>query len=349
MADGHLHLVNDVVNGDKNAIKFMKKGIIILLCDFIVSIMVLILATALGRMEELVTEMKNDVNRLPAELVKLPCVTKQLNLSAYNILSKLAHQKVPGNSKTELHKTTVPTTAVVKLSTASTTANTTTTSATKIVTHSSSSNTSSSHNKSNTSVIQQTLNKYISANKVNKLSSTQQPTTTVHSYALQTAGGSLLLYNTGGSQSTGGTQYVVGSNTGSAQQFALAPSTGGSSSSTRHTQYIQGTDGNLYAITTRPSQGQNIVLSTSQGVIYWPVQQSSTTQATAIITQQSQQQYATTATMPGSAVIAKENSKGKLVPTAITVATPITSTATTKTTVVPSTSTATQVSVITID
>ena len=308
----------------------------------------LILTTALARMEELVTEMKNDVNRLPAELIKLPCVTKQLNLSAYNILSKLAHQKVPSNSKTELHKTSVPTTAIVKLSTASTTANTTTTtSATKTVTHSSSSNTSSSH-KSNTSVIQQTLNKYISANKVTKLS-TAQPSTTVHSYALQTAGGSLLLYNTGGSQNTAGTQYIVGSNTGSTQQFALAPSTGGSSSSTRHTQYIQGTDGNLYAITTRPSQGQNIVLSTSQGVIYWPVQQSSTTQATAIITQQSQQQYASTAAMPGSAVIAKENSKGKLVPTAITVATPITSTATTKTTVVPSTSTATQVSVITID
>ena len=345
MADGHLHLVNDVVNGDKNAIKFMKKGIIVLsVC--IVRIMMLKPATALGRMEELVTEMKNDVNRLPAELVKLPCVTKQLNLSAYNILSKLAHQKVP---KSEPHKTSVPTTAIVKLSTSSTTANTATTTmatATKTVTHSSS-NTSSSH-KSNTSVIQQTLNKYMSANKVTKLSS-GQPSTTVHSYALQTAGGSLLLYNAGGSQNTP-TQYIVSGNTGgNTQQFALAPSSGSSSSSSRHTQYIQGTDGNLYAITTRPSQGQNIVLSTSQGVIYWPVQQSSTTQATAIITQQSQQQYASTATMPGSAVIAKENSKGKLVPTAITVATPVTSTATTKTVVVPSTSTATQVSVITID
>ena len=300
---------------------------------------------ALGRMEELVTEMKNDVNKLPAELIKLPCVTKQLNLSAYNILSKLANQKTPSNSKTEQHKTTAATTTttIVKLSTTtSTTANTTATTTT--TTGSSSSLTSSTH-KSNTSVIQQTLNKYITSTKTTKSSSNA-----VHSYALQTAGGSLLLYNAGGTQNTA-TQYIVGGNTGgSTQQFALAPSTGGSSGSSRHTQYIQGTDGNLYAITTRPSQGQNIVLSTSQGVLYWPVQQGTTTQtATAIIPQQSQQQYATTATMPGSAVIAKENSKGKLVPTAITVATPITSNAPTKTVVVPSTSTATQVSVITID
>lgn len=295
-------------------------------------------------MEELVTEMKNDVNKLPAELVKLPCVTKQLNLSAYNILSKLANQKAPSNSKPEQHKTSTPTTAIVKLSTANSTTNVTTTSTTLSVTQSSS-NTSS--HKSNTSVIQQTLNKYIASSKTSKASNSQ-PSTTVHSYALQTAGGSLLLYNAGGTQNTA-TQYIVGGNTASTQQFALAPSTGGSSGSSRHTQYIQGTDGNLYAITTRPSQGQNIVLSTSQGVIYWPVQQSTTTQATAIIPQQSQQQYATTATMPGSAVIAKENSKGKLVPTAITVATPVTSTAATKNVVVPSTSTATQVSVITID
>lgn len=299
---------------------------------------------ALGRMEELVTEMKNDVNKLPAELVKLPCVTKQLNLSAYNILSKLANQKTPSNSKTEQHKTTTATTTtIVKLSTTTST----TTANTSASTTSTSSNVTSSitsTHKSNTSVIQQTLNKYISSTKTTKSSSS-----TVHSYALQTAGGSLLLYNASGTQNTP-TQYIVGGNTGSTQQFALAPSTGGSSGSARHTQYIQGTDGNLYAITTRPSQGQNIVLSTSQGVLYWPVQQGTTTQAaTAIIPQQSQQQYATTATMPGSAVIAKENSKGKLVPTAITVATPVTSNAATKTVVVPSTSTATQVSVITID
>ena len=325
----------------------MKKGMVVY--NVITAIMKLNLA-ALGRMEELVTEMKNDVNKLPAELVKLPCVTKQLNLSAYNILSKLANQKTPSNSKTEQHKTTTATTTtIVKLSTTtSNTANTTTTTTTATT----SSNITSSNtliHKSNTSVIQQTLNKYITSTKAAKSSS--QSSSAVHSYALQAAGGSLLLYNAGGTQNTP-TQYIVGTggNAGSTQQFALAPSTGGSSGSSRHTQYIQGTDGNLYAITTRPSQGQNIVLSTSQGVLYWPVQQGTTTQAaTTIIPQQSQQQYATTATMPGSAVIAKENSKGKLVPTAITVATPVTSNATTKTVVVPSTSTATQVSVITID
>lgn len=302
--------------------------------------------SALGRMEELVTEMKNDVNKLPAELVKLPCVTKQLNLSAYNILSKLANQKSSSNSKSEHYKTLTSTTAIVKVSTTSSSTSHTTTSTNA----NSSSNSSSSHKSSNTSVIQQTLNKYISSTKSNK-SSNAQPSTTVHSYALQTAGGSLLLYNAGGTQNAA-TQYIVSGNAGSTQQFALAPSTGGSSSSGRATQYLQAADGSLYAITTRPSQGQNIVLPTSQGgVIYWPIQQgttTTTTQATAII-QQSQQQYATTATMPGSAVIAKENSKGKLVPTAITVATPVTSTATTKTIVVPSTTAATQVSVITID
>ena len=341
MADGHLHLVNDVVNGDKNAIKFMKKG------NFydVVTYLMKFNTTALGRMEELVTEMKNDVNKLPAELVKLPCVTKQLNLSAYNILSKLANQKTPGISKTEQHKITA-TTTIVKVSTTTTAANTTATTTTA----SSNVSTTTSTHKSSTSVIQQTLNKYIASTKTSK-SSNVQPSTTMHSYALQTAGGSLLLYNAGGggtaTQNTA-TQYIVSGNATGAQQFALAPSTGGSSGSARHTQYIQGTDGNLYAITTRPSQGQNLVLSTSQGVIYWPVQ-SNTTQTTAIIPQQSQQQYASTAAMPGSAVIAKENSKGKLVPTAITVATPVTSNATTKTIVVPSTSTATQVSVITID
>ena len=299
---------------------------------------------ALGRMEELVTEMKNDVNKLPAELVKLPCVTKQLNLSAYNILSKLANQKTPSNSKTEQHKTTTATTSTTTIVKLSTTTNTTANTTTTTTTSSNVTSSSTSTHKSNTSVIQQTLNKYITSTKTTKSSSN-----TVHSYAIQTAGGSLLLYNAAGTQNTA-TQYIVGGNTGSTQQFALAPSTGGSSGSSRHTQYIQGTDGNLYAITTRPSQGQNIVLSTSQGVLYWPVQQGTTTQAaTTVIPQQSQQQYATTATMPGSAVIAKENSKGKLVPTAITVATPVTSNATTKTVVVPSTSTATQVSVITID
>ena len=323
----------------------------------VVTILMKLILSALGRMEELVTEMKNDVNKLPAELVKLPCVTKQLNLSAYNILSKLANQKTPSNSKTEQHKTTATTTVVKLSTTTSTTANTTaaaagnTTTTTTTTTTTNSSNVVSSSNtsshKSNTSVIQQTLNKYISSTKAIK-SSSAQSSSTVHSYALQTAGGNLLLYNAGGTQNTA-TQYVVGGNTANTQQFALAPSTGSSSGSSRHTQYIQGTDGNLYAITTRPSQGQNIVLSTSQGVLYWPVQQGTTTQATTIIPQQSQQQYATTATMPGSAVIAKENSKGKLVPTAITVATPVTSNATTKTIVVPSTSTATQVSVITID
>lgn len=295
-------------------------------------------------MEELVTEMKNDVNKLSAELVKLPCVTKQLNLSAYNILSKLANQKTPSNSKTDQYKATTSTTPVVKLST---TANTNTTA--NVTTNTSNTSSTSTPHKSNTSVIQQSLSKYIASNKSSK-SSSGQPSTTVHSYALQTAGGSLLLYNAGSGQNTA-TQYIVSGNTGSTQQFALAPSTGSTSSGGRHTQYIQGTDGNLYAITTRQSQGQNLVLSTSQGVIYWPVQQSgsTTTQATTIIPQQSQQKYATMATMPGSAVIAKENSKGKLVPTAITVATPVTSTASTKTVVVPSTSTATQVSVITID
>lgn len=309
---------------------------------------------ALGRMEELVTEMKNDVNKLPAELVKLPCVTKQLNLSAYNILSKLANQKSTSSLKAEQHKSVTSTSSVVKLSTATTsTSSSTKNSITSTNNSITSTHTVSTSHKSNTSVIQQTLNKFITSNKAAAKSSNTQPATTVHSYALQTAGGSLLLYNAAGGSGGQGTatQYIVSGNAASGtQQFALAPSTGSSSGSGRHTQYIQGTDGNLYAITTRPSQGQNLVLSTSQGVIYWPVQQSNTTtQSTAIIAQQSQQQYATTATMPGSAVIAKENSKGKLVPTAITVATPISSTATTKTVVVPSTTTATQVSVITID
>jgi len=287
-------------------------------------------------MEELVGEMKNDVNKLPAELVKLPCVTKQLNLSTYNILSKLAHQKSMPSSgvtiaaKTEqTHKSIAP--PVVKFSSASTTTS-----------HSSSNTTT----KSNPSVIQQTITKYVTSTKA-KATTTHAPST-VHNYAIQTTGGgSLLLYNTGGQNAA---QYVV-SGTGTAPQFAIATAGSGSAG---HTQYIQGSDGNLYAITTRPSQGQqNLVLPTSQGVIYWPVQQggttSSSTQPTAIVQQQNQQKYVATAAMPGSAVIAKETSKTKLLPAAITVATPVTMSSTKTAPTTTATAAATQVSVITID
>jgi len=285
-------------------------------------------------MEELVSEMKNDVNKLPAELVKLPCVTKQLNLSTYNILSKLAHQKSTPSSgstlaaKTEqIQKSTAP--PVVKFSSTSTTTTTT-------------SHSSSSTTKSNPSVIQQTITKYVTSTKA-KASTTHSPST-AHNYAIQTTGGSLLLYNAGGQNAT---QYVV-SGTGTAPQFAIATAGSGSAG---HTQYIQGSDGNLYAITTRPSQGQqNLMLPTSQGVIYWPVQQggttSSTTQPTAIVQKQNQQKYVATAAMPGSAVIAKETSKTKLLPAAITVATPVTMSTAPTTTAMAA---ATQVSVITID
>ncbi|XP_065889551.1 chromodomain-helicase-DNA-binding protein 4-like isoform X2 [Dysidea avara] len=316
LADGHLHLVNDVVNGDRNAIKFMKK--------------------ALSRMEEIVGEMKNDVNKLPAELVKLPCVTKQLNLSTYNILSKLAHQKSTPSSgstlavKTEQsQKSTAP--PVVKFSSTSTTT----------TTHGSSSTTT----KSNPSVIQQTITKYVTSTKA-KAATTHTPST-AHNYAIQTTGGSLLLYNAGGQNAA---QYVV-SGTGTAPQFAIATAGSGS---TGHTQYIQGSDGNLYAITTRPSQGQqNLMLPNSQGVIYWPVQQggttSSSTQPTAIVQQQNQQKYVATAAMPGSAVIAKETSKTKLLPAAITVTTPVTMSTAKAAPTTTATAAATQVSVITID
>lgn len=290
-------------------------------------------------MEELVSEMKNDVNKLPAELVKLPCVTKQLNLSTYNILSKLAHQKSTPSSnsgtlafKTEqAQKSTGP--PVVKFSSASTTSSTS---------HSSSTTTT----KSNPSVIQQTITKYVTSSKT-KAATTHASSSTAHNYAIQTTGGSLLLYNTGGQNAT---QFVV-SGAGTAPQLAIAT---GSSSTGHTTQYIQGSDGNLYAITTRPSQGQqNLVLPTSQGVIYWPVQQggttSSSTHHTAVAQQQSQQKYVATAAMPGSAVIAKDTTKTKLLPTAITVATPVTMSTTKAAPTTTATAAATQVSVITID
>ena len=51
------------------------------------------ITAALGKMEELLLEMKSDVSRLPAELSKIPSVSKQLKMDEISILSKLAQNK----------------------------------------------------------------------------------------------------------------------------------------------------------------------------------------------------------------------------------------------------------------
>lgn len=84
-------LVKDCVNGNKNAIVLMRKGIqslhIITLDDC-----VFFLFPALGKMEELLLDMKSDVSKLSMELIKLPLVSKQLKIDEISTLGKLANK-----------------------------------------------------------------------------------------------------------------------------------------------------------------------------------------------------------------------------------------------------------------
>ena len=49
--------------------------------------------TALGKMEELLMEMKSDVSRLPGELAKIPSVSTQLKMDEISTISKAAHKE----------------------------------------------------------------------------------------------------------------------------------------------------------------------------------------------------------------------------------------------------------------
>ena len=119
LADGHVPLVAECLKHKKNSILLMKKGSILLfqLCVFIgesfFTINVYIISTffvgkfniifpikrifkifaALGRMEELLMEMKSDVSRLPGELSKIPSVSTQLKMDEISTISKAAHKE----------------------------------------------------------------------------------------------------------------------------------------------------------------------------------------------------------------------------------------------------------------
>jgi hypothetical protein len=51
------------------------------------------ISTALGKMEELLMEMKSDVSRLPGELSKIPSVSTQLKMDEISTISKAAHKE----------------------------------------------------------------------------------------------------------------------------------------------------------------------------------------------------------------------------------------------------------------
>eukprot|EP00800_Vazella_pourtalesii_P016603 TRINITY_DN482_c0_g1_i7.p1 TRINITY_DN482_c0_g1~~TRINITY_DN482_c0_g1_i7.p1 ORF type:complete len:971 (+),score=264.31 TRINITY_DN482_c0_g1_i7:972-3884(+) len=69
LADGHQALLSAVANGNKYAYTLLKK--------------------ALVKMEELLNEMRQDINKLPAQLANQSSVTQKLQLSDSNILTRL--------------------------------------------------------------------------------------------------------------------------------------------------------------------------------------------------------------------------------------------------------------------
>ncbi|XP_019855875.1 PREDICTED: chromodomain-helicase-DNA-binding protein 5-like isoform X1 [Amphimedon queenslandica] len=70
LADGHQSLVKDCLNGSKYNVLLMRK--------------------ALGKMEEILLEMKQDISKLSMELTKCSSVSQQLKIDELSILSKLA-------------------------------------------------------------------------------------------------------------------------------------------------------------------------------------------------------------------------------------------------------------------
>lgn len=73
---------------------FFDMFIIIFLSYFIVSLQVL------NQLEELLSDMKSDVSRLPATLARIPPVAQRLQMSERSILSRLA-ATAPGGSSSQ--------------------------------------------------------------------------------------------------------------------------------------------------------------------------------------------------------------------------------------------------------
>ena len=61
---------------------------------------------ALGKMEELLLDMKTDVSRLSIELTKMPSVSSQLKIDELSILGKLAGKDQPVTATTNTTTTT---------------------------------------------------------------------------------------------------------------------------------------------------------------------------------------------------------------------------------------------------
>ncbi|KAL0166914.1 hypothetical protein M9458_038758, partial [Cirrhinus mrigala] len=88
LAESHQHLSKESMSGNKPANAVLHKGSSSDLMMLTVTFYVFL--TVLKQLEELLSDMKADVTRLPATIARIPPVAVRLQMSERNILSRLA-------------------------------------------------------------------------------------------------------------------------------------------------------------------------------------------------------------------------------------------------------------------
>ncbi|CAF1121099.1 unnamed protein product [Adineta ricciae] len=125
LAECHQHLSKESLAGNKPANAVLNKGKMDLL-DLTIPI---IRCLVLTQLEELLSDMKQEINKLPATLARLPPVSQRLNMSERNILSRLTNGQAqqtsgsPSATTTAAATTTTTTTATTTSTTPAATTN----------------------------------------------------------------------------------------------------------------------------------------------------------------------------------------------------------------------------------
>eukprot|EP00116_Pleurobrachia_bachei_P014613 sb/3474875/ len=89
LAESHQHLARESLAGNRPANSVLRK--------------------VLSQLEDILAEMKNDVNRLPVAMSKIPTVTERLQLSERSILNRLLALRPDGaQPKTESSSSLIP-------------------------------------------------------------------------------------------------------------------------------------------------------------------------------------------------------------------------------------------------
>lgn len=95
LAESHQHLSKESMSGNKPANAVLHKGCCLKVRSKIANRMKnpenpSVVSLVLKQLEELLSDMKADVNRLPATIARIPPVAVRLQMSERNILSRLA-------------------------------------------------------------------------------------------------------------------------------------------------------------------------------------------------------------------------------------------------------------------